>query len=108
MILINHVQLQVEVKIRHSRVIGFSLISINEFFQIEREVTINMMETSSLASYTAKLDDFFNGIFIPAALSFENIREQIRIDQEKTWQGIKEDTNTNDTPWPKQYAVLIQ
>lgn len=41
-------------------------------------------------------------------MSFEDIREQIRIDQEKTWQGIKQDNNTNDSPWPKQYAVLIQ
>ena len=74
---------------------------------IEREATITVIETSS-ASYTSKLDDFFNGIFLPAAMTFENIREQIRIDQEKTWQGMKPENTTDDTPWPKQYAVLIQ
>ena len=41
-------------------------------------------------------------------MSFENIREQIRIDEEKTWQGMKQDQQNKDTPWPKQYAVLIQ
>ncbi len=41
-------------------------------------------------------------------MAFENIREQIRIDHEKTWQGIQSENNTEDTPWPKQYAVLIQ
>ena len=40
--------------------------------------------------------------------AFENIREQIRVDHEKTWQGINPDNSTNDSPWPKQYAVLIQ
>jgi hypothetical protein len=76
--------------------------------EIEREATVNAIETPSSASYGAKLDDFFNGIFLPAAMSFEHIREQIRIDHEKTWQGIKQDDNNNDAPWPKQYAVLIQ
>ncbi|CAF1078293.1 unnamed protein product [Rotaria sp. Silwood1] len=75
----------------------------------EREVTGNVADTaSSSSSFSAKVDDFFNGIFLPAAYSFENIREQIRIDQEKTWQGIKHDNNNSDTPWPKQYSVLIQ
>ena len=73
--------------------------------KIEREATLNVVESSS--SYSTKLDDFFNGIFLPAAMSFENIREQIRVDQEKTWQGLRQDDN-NDAPWPKQYAVLIQ
>jgi hypothetical protein len=41
-------------------------------------------------------------------MTFENIREQIRVDQEQTWQGMKTDEKTNDTQWPKQYAVLIQ
>jgi hypothetical protein len=75
--------------------------------EIEREATITVVETSSTSSYAAKLEDFFNGIFLPAAMSFENIREQIRVDQEKTWQGLKQENN-NDAPWPKQYAVLIQ
>ncbi|CAF1308496.1 unnamed protein product [Rotaria sordida] len=75
----------------------------------ERETTGQVAVTSSSSSsYSAKVDDFFNGIFLPAANSFENIHEQIRIDQEKTWQGIKHDNNNSDATWPQQYAVLIQ
>ncbi len=77
-------------------------------WKIERETTVNAIESSALSSYAAKLDDFFNGIFLPTATSFENIREQIRIDQETTWQGLKQDNYTIDAPWPKQYAALIQ
>lgn len=77
------------------------------FFLIEREATVTVIDAPSLTSYAAKIDDFFNGIFLPAAMAFENIREQIRLDHEKTWQGIGPEDNTTNTPWPKQYAVLI-
>lgn len=68
---------------------------------------MQIVETSTFSSFSSKLDDFFNGIFLPAANAFENIREQIRIDQEKTWQGMRKDIDT-DAPWPKQYTVLIE
>lgn len=64
----------------------------------ERETTINVNENSSPSSFAAKLHDFFNGIFIPAAMTFENIREHIRLDKEKTWQGIRTDETTKDSP----------
>ncbi len=85
-----------------------NILRIIIWILLEREPTINVLETSSPMSFSAKLDDFFDGIFIPAAKAFENIREQIRVDHEKTWQGINPDNSTNDSPWPKQYAVLIQ
>jgi len=75
---------------------------------VERETTIHINENPSSSSFAAKLDDFFNGIFIPAAMAFENIREQIRLDKEKTWQGIRTDDTSKDSPWPKPYVALVQ
>ncbi|CAF3379397.1 unnamed protein product [Rotaria socialis] len=74
----------------------------------ERETNTNAGDASSSSSFVAKLDDFFNGIFLPATNTFENIREQIRVDQEKTWQGMKHDDHNSDATWPKQYVVLTE
>ncbi|CAF3844961.1 unnamed protein product [Rotaria magnacalcarata] len=76
--------------------------------RVEHETNTNAGDGSSSSSFVARLDDFFNGIFLPATNTFENIREQIRVDQEKTWQGIKHDDHNSDAPWPKQYVVLIE
>ncbi len=75
----------------------------------EHEGQINNAELpSSLSSYAAKVHAFFNGVFLPAAMSYKSIREQIRIDQEKTWQGLKPGAYNNDSSWPKKYVALIE
>lgn len=68
--------------------------------------TNGVVDTSSLNSFAAKLDDFFHGIFLPAAAAFDQLREQIRRDEEKTWQGGNPETSQDDK-WPKQYAVIV-
>ncbi|CAF1408544.1 unnamed protein product [Didymodactylos carnosus] len=37
--------------------------------------------------WSLKIDDFFNGVFIPASSTLLDIQEEVRYDQEKTWQG---------------------
>lgn len=92
-----------------NEIIFFYLVFWYILFNIEREGPINNADTSSsLSSYTVKIHAFFNGVFLPAAVSFKIIREQIRIDQEKTWQGLKPETGNTDSSWPKKYAVLIE
>lgn len=104
--LTNLVHQLVEVRIKQLTIVVF--VTTFLYINIERETTVNAGDTSSFSSYVAKLDDFFNGIFLPAVQAFESIREQIRVDKEKTWQGMKHDDNNIDESWPKQYAVLIE
>ena len=63
-------------------------------------------DTMDLPSYSTKLDEFFNGLLLPAVVKFEHIREKVRIDHEKTWQGSKWDPN-EDTAQPTPYAMLV-
>jgi hypothetical protein len=87
---------------------GVVSITLLLFFPwpLDLEAATQVLDTSTLSSYSAKLDDFFSGIFLPAAVAFEYVREQIRLDQEKTWQGSSSPDNTHDETWPKPYAVL--
>ena len=73
---------------------------------VEREPTAHVIDTSTISSFGVKVDDFFVGIFLPAAVSFENVRQQLRLGQQKTWQGMKSEINDGD-PWPKPYASLV-
>jgi hypothetical protein len=75
--------------------------------RLENDGTISNIEPSilSLSTYATKVHGFFQGVFLPAAVTFKNIREQIRIDQEKTWQGLKP---SNEPSWSQKYAVLIE
>ncbi|CAF1065417.1 unnamed protein product [Adineta ricciae] len=59
----------------------------------------------SLSTYATKIHGFFQGVFLPAAISYKNIRELIRVDLEKTWQGLKP---TSEPSWSQKYVTLLE
>ena len=64
-------------------------------------------DTLDLPSYANKLDEFFNGLLLPGVMKFERIREQVRIDHDKTWQGSNWDPNEETAQPPTPYSTLV-
>ena len=98
-------------KLRTSSSRGMSFVSHSfsiylDFFS-EHDGQASSIEPSvlSLSTYAAKIHGFFQGVFLPAAISYKNIRELIRVDQEKTWQGLKP---TSEPTWSQKYVTLLE
>ncbi|CAF1003902.1 unnamed protein product [Adineta steineri] len=72
---------------------------------LSREHQDPINSETSLSAYASKIHAFFQGIFLPASMTHKHIREQIRVDQEKTWQGLLPDNNPS---WSKKYTVLVE